>query len=140
MGIIKYKMKVTFGAMMLLLSNNNEVDCVRVNSLTNNRAKASDDAWTDERLGNSNSTSWVDSSPMAAYGRVDMSNFVQLSNETSWYDNDYHGPSEASLAQIKSKARYDHWTEKRLDDSNATTWIDSSPMAAYGRVPLDDYV
>ena len=114
------------------------MDCVRVNSLTNNRAKASYDHWTDEKLGNSNSTSWVDSSPMAAYGRVDMSNFVQLPNETSWYDNDL--PKVAALAQTKSKGRYDHWTEKRLDNSNATTWIDSSPMAAYGRVPLDDYV
>ena len=27
-----------------------------------------------------------------------------------------------------------------IDHSDPTSWIDSSPMAAYGRVPLDEYV
>jgi len=50
-------------------------------------------------------------------------------------------PLDDSLAQTNSKLnnKYDHWTFERLGNSNATTWVDSSPMDAYGREPLDDY-
>lgn len=44
-------------------------------------------------------------------------------------------PKEASkskLAQLNSRDGYDHWTFERLDNSNATSWEDSSPMDSYG--------
>ena len=71
-------MKVNFGVMMLLLSASNEAEGVRVNSISNNKAEAKYDHWTEERFDNSNATTWVGSSPMAAYGRVDLDNYVQL--------------------------------------------------------------
>lgn len=35
-------------------------------------------------------------------------------------------------AKTDANAGYDHWTFERLDNSNATSWEDSSPMRAYG--------
>lgn len=46
---------------------------------------------------------------------------------------DAYGPRWPNFMQTN----YDHWTTERLDNSNATTWVDSSPMDAYGREPLD---
>ena len=46
------------------------------------------------------------------------------------------GATDNSIEGVR--VSYDHWTVERLDHSNATTWVDSSPMAAYGRSELED--
>ena len=44
----------------------------------------------------------------------------------------------ASVEAVRVNSMYDHWTVERFDNSNATTWIESSPMAAYGRSELEN--
>ena len=135
-------MKATFGAMLLLGSTDNSIEGVKV----------SYDHWTVERLDDSNPKTWIDSSPMAAYGRSELEDtFLQLraekpydhwtderlgnSNATSWEESSpmaAYGPRWKSFAQTNAKSAYDHWTVERLDASNETTWVESSPMKDFG--------
>jgi hypothetical protein len=57
-------------------------------------------------------------------------------NETTWVAGAPKGYKVEAL-KVKPKEdssllQYDHWTFERLDNSNETDWVASSPMATHG--------